>query len=223
MLLIRTTPRAPGAGAAVRPRSNTIRPSEKATNKQTNKQTTKQTNKQTNKDDYCVHNTTMKHEQHTIKNAAQDMRTIKHDQHTTRITAQDMQADSSVSCARGPRVFFVARGSVAASRGALPPQCGRVPTRPEPCRPEAEPDSRRGTPRNPYRETPPTKKFDSKLLKRCTKKFYSGSCRCAIIGVPWCLRRLSLFSTCQDKETVKQSTRTTTHKQSAARARAKQQ
>ena len=24
---------------------------------------------------------------------------------------------------------------------------------------------------------------------------YSGSCRCAIIGVPWCLRRLSLFST----------------------------
>ena len=24
----------------------------------------------------------------------------------------------------------------------------------------------------------------------------SGSCRCAIIGVPWCLRRLSLLSTC---------------------------
>ena len=24
----------------------------------------------------------------------------------------------------------------------------------------------------------------------------SGSCRCAIIGVPWCLRRLSLFTTC---------------------------
>ena len=23
----------------------------------------------------------------------------------------------------------------------------------------------------------------------------SGSCRCAVIGVPWCLRRLSLFST----------------------------
>ena len=25
---------------------------------------------------------------------------------------------------------------------------------------------------------------------------YSGSCRCAIIGVPWCLGRLSLFGTC---------------------------
>ena len=29
-------------------------------------------------------------------------------------------------------------------------------------------------------------------------KLKSGSCRCAIIGVPWCLRRLSLFSTFQE-------------------------
>ena len=28
-----------------------------------------------------------------------------------------------------------------------------------------------------------------------TRRRQSGSCRCAIIGVPWCLRRLSLFST----------------------------
>ena len=26
----------------------------------------------------------------------------------------------------------------------------------------------------------------------------TGSRRCAIIGVPWCLRWLSLFSTCQE-------------------------
>ena len=33
----------------------------------------------------------------------------------------------------------------------------------------------------------------------------SGSCRCAIVSVPWCLGRLSLFSTCLnvfDKQTT---------------------
>ena len=34
------------------------------------------------------------------------------------------------------------------------------------------------------------------MLRVGSKQHYSGSCRRAIIGVPWCLRRLSIFSNC---------------------------
>ena len=47
---------------------------------------------------------------------------------------------------------------------------------------------------------------NSDMLQPVSEVQISGSCRCAIIGVPWCLRRLNLFSTCLNNVLDKQIT-----------------